>query len=503
MKSKVKNDKSTLEFWSEWTKLYGIVMTAIFPLYMENAYFNILQAKTGFFYQATLIYIVGSLLFIIANLYFSKATNVKIIITKESRVYCYFIIFLVNLVISTYNSIDVKAAFSGEQGKLYGTNIIMLSCFIFISMLFSFQRNKSILYACMFGTVIVSILAVLNKFHIDPLKVYENVNPRHCDDYLSTIGNINILASFLCIFGPLFMGLFLYARSTHLKFVYGLINAVVFMAGISSISDSFMIGIAVAFLIFLWFAFKLEERLKSYFVLFAILIVSQCILALADFFSHTEQEWRTLQRYLLSPKVIFTESVFIILLWGGCFLFKENLKIFRNVVFGVIAFIAISSLGLVVYANFNRSDFEGSKIREYILLNDSWGSHRGFIWSRSLELFFKAPFSRKLIGFGPGGFYDFFKPYLKEGQSLYGVSFVDAHNEFLQYLVTTGIVGVISYYGMLIFSIRRLLRHRRNESIILAVILLVWIAQGMFNSPLVFTSPYIFMIMGIALSKRQ
>ena len=124
-----------------------------------------------------------------------------------------------------------------------------------------------------------------------------------------------------------------------------------------------------------------------------------------------------------------------------------------------------------------------------------------------MRLFGKVPLWKKIIGCGMGMFPSFFKTFHADSIKQFGYYFVDAHNEFLQFLVTTGIIGCISYFGMIITTfIRNLLfiRNRKkseksgNElSVIVPAILFVWLLQGLVNSPNVFITPYLFLFIGM------
>lgn len=76
--------------------------------------------------------------------------------------------------------------------------------------------------------------------------------------------------------------------------------------------------------------------------------------------------------------------------------------------------------------------------------------------------------------------------------------FADPHSEVLYYLVATGFVGMIGYFGMIISAAVKCIRVKKTETIILAAVFVAWIAQGLVNNPLVFVTPYIFLFLGIS-----
>ena len=89
----------------------------------------------------------------------------------------------------------------------------------------------------------------------------------------------------------------------------------------------------------------------------------------------------------------------------------------------------------------------------YLTFSDEWGTNRGFVWSRTCQLFSELPFYQQITGIGPGGFSTFFSSYNAERAAMGLSDFVDSHNEGLYYLVATGFVGMIGYFGMIVTAL--------------------------------------------------
>ena len=141
--------------------------------------------------------------------------------------------------------------------------------------------------------------------------------------------------------------------------------------------------------------------------------------------------------------------------------------------------------------------------QKYLIFDDSWGSNRGYVWKRTMDLFGCLPLWKKLIGCGMGMFPSFFEVFHTDSMKQLGYYFVDAHNEGLQFLVTTGIVGLVSYFGIIITTLIKNLsfvkkgKQESELSVIVPAILFVWLIQGLVNSPNVFITPYLFLFLGI------
>lgn len=57
--------------------------------------------------------------------------------------------------------------------------------------------------------------------------------------------------------------------------------------------------------------------------------------------------------------------------------------------------------------------------------------------------------------------------------SRYNIKFDSAHNEYLQYLITIGIVGLVAYMSLLFTSIMEMIRASKKEPVIMAIIFAV------------------------------
>ena len=81
------------------------------------------------------------------------------------------------------------------------------------------------------------------------------------------------------------------------------------------------------------------------------------------------------------------------------------------------------------------------------------------MWVRSIWIFGDASFIEKLCGVGPDIFYSAFSPYFDD-LSKYGDSSTNAaHNEYLNYLITIGITGLLSYLAIVCGTIKNAVKY--------------------------------------------
>ncbi|WP_368280403.1 O-antigen ligase family protein [Enterocloster citroniae] len=139
----------------------------------------------------------------------------------------------------------------------------------------------------------------------------------------------------------------------------------------------------------------------------------------------------------------------------------------------------------------------------YLLFNDDWGTHRGYIWRIGMESYQRFPLSHKIFGYGPDTFGIITKyNYYEDMVSRYGEKFESVHNEYLQYLITIGIAGLISYIGLLSASIWKMLQGAKKEPAVIAIVsaLICYGAQAFVNISVPMVAPVMLTLMMIGLS---
>lgn len=87
--------------------------------------------------------------------------------------------------------------------------------------------------------------------------------------------------------------------------------------------------------------------------------------------------------------------------------------------------------------------------RSILIFDDAWGTHRGYNWRLAMKYFKDFPLYKKLIGSGPETYGIYTHVYDHYAMlDMFDETYDSPHNEWLQYLFTTGILGFIGYYGM-------------------------------------------------------
>lgn len=147
--------------------------------------------------------------------------------------------------------------------------------------------------------------------------------------------------------------------------------------------------------------------------------------------------------------LIFVAFVFAV------YIFKNKISLHKYLTLGVISLISIaiflntSSLNLFEAQKIN---LETGSSQQNLGGTDS-GEIRKYVWKAAFNIFLKNP----ILGSGPETFAFVFpdnKPIEHNLTSEWNFVYNKAHNEFLNYLATTGILGITVYLAMIAFNLK-------------------------------------------------
>lgn len=400
-------------------------------------------------------------------------------------------------------------AWDGSAGKMAGMFfylVLFLSYFLVSRYL---KYDQWILFVYIVVNFLVFGLAVLNHFMIDPLGMYENLVEDNYWMFITTMGNINVLAGYFCVFVPVTMVLFCFCETFQSQVIYGVFMTVSFMGLISANGDAGIIGIGCAFLFLFWFCFTSFEKLKRFFLMGGLFFGGAWIIGALDeaYIDTVKEPLATLPGFIGKSGVChLAAAVLLILAFVFYLLQKKNvpedaLPKIRRIVYIMIAAVLAAAFGMFIYLSTVGTDVELGQWETYLRFSDLWGSSRGFTWKRVLMIYGEDyNIFQKLFGFGPDLLgIPLHERFNDEIFARMGAYLVDAHNETLQTLGTLGIAGVIGYMGAQVTALVRYAKCYREDPFLLAVAtgLVAYIAQGMMGSPQTFGTPILFVAIAI------
>ena len=256
-----------------------VLMFTVFPLFASDAFFNIRHDKYYFFLALSGVVIIAEAVMIYFAYYGDKKDNSPEMsvsnanITKFSFTDLAMLAFLAVCIISTVFSKHTEDALFGSMtGRNNGLILIAFYVGIYFVITRCYYYMEYIFVALAAGSAVVYLLSVLNFCYIDPLGMYTRLDAKTIEDFTSTIGNKNLMSSFICVMLPVVITMSVHTKTSMFRIIYLISSALGFMALMTADSDSGILGLGVFLVVMLiWYSRKIS-RLKRYFLCLTVML---------------------------------------------------------------------------------------------------------------------------------------------------------------------------------------------------------------------------------------
>ncbi|MCX7881319.1 MAG: O-antigen ligase family protein [Patescibacteria group bacterium] len=385
----------------------------------------LMTSKTSELFEFNKIIFIYFITLLILFFWVLKMILTKKIIFKKTVFDLPIIIFLISQIASTFFSIDKHTSFFGYYGRFNGG---LLSLFAYLVLYYGFVSNfteKNIVKKMLIVSLITCFLVILwglpgklgydlscyfftgqldNSCWTDQFRPHERL--------FSTLGQPNWLGAYLAI--NFFIILFFLLKNNG--FINYLYSILIFICLLFTRSRSALLAVFVALIIMLIFIlipiFKEKRKLYLKKLLFLILLVLVSI-----------------------------------------FIFKTGISKIDN-------YLTFKDLNRLFFKNKNliRKTISKTNLPSQIKVTESLDI-RKIVWQGAIELGKRYPF----FGTGVETFayaYYFVRPKAHNLTSEWDYLYNKAHNEYLNYLATTGLIGLGAYLIMIgiviIFSLKQI-----------------------------------------------
>lgn len=458
--------------YSAYILFFGILI--FIPFFMENGYLNLTQAKAHALYITAVPAII--LMGIAACTRGEKNVSANAeqarlpgsLPAKINGLDGILIGFAVTVLLSSLLSQNVGAAFWGNMGWSVGaaTMLSLTAAYFILSRCYAGTMNAW--FFVLVTNMVLFLLTILHSMGIDISGLHAAIVPKQYYLYVSTIGNVNWLSGYLCLILPVFFVFFMMSTQRTSILLYGAALTLGIMNMLLCLSESIFVGIWVCAFFALPFVLKESERIRRLGALLLSFGLCSLFIGLFPAFAGKIERSHGLFSIILDWK-----AALIICILGClcCFPLPTLWKKFppktvqRIIVVCEIAMVL--SLMMLIFIFLNSYD-------------SNWGNNRGRIWNVSIDLFRDFGFKDKLIGVGPellGQCYN--------GLTSHSLIVLTAHNEWLQWLLTTGILGGMLWAASFLWLIISYLRSHcwEHEEIAFFLPLMAYLGQAMLNSP--------------------
>ena len=119
-----------------------------------------------------------------------------------------------------------------------------------------------------------------------------------------------------------------------------------------------------------------------------------------------------------------------------------------------IAVLAVGALAFVL-ANAMPNLPLPESLHNLLVFNDDWGTYRGVAWRAAFGTWADGSLLRKIVGIGPGMMHTAVAAWAGDAMTARMATFYAAHNEYLEQLLTTGILGLAAWLLLVAAHLRR------------------------------------------------
>lgn len=343
---------------------------------------------------------------------------------KKNILNLFFLIFLISQIICTLTSIDIHTSIFGYYSRLNGGLLSTISYFIlflFLTPYFNQKQKTNIINLSLISGLLVSIYGILEHFGINKNLWVQDVQSR----VFSTLGQPNWLAAYLVILLPL--SLHKYFESTNTQFEQS--NKLSKQTTIQSCKYLLLTTTFYLTLLFTKSKSGILAAIISIFIFFILYII--------NFIKNTSLISKR-GRLLLIKQGSFVLAIFLFL----------SLTITNP-----IKDLLLPQQSKILVPENPKSGF---------LITPSTDI-RKIVWRGSLDLFKQFP----LLGTGVETFaysYYWTRPIEHNLTSEWDFLYNKAHNEYLNYLATTGLIGFIPYTLLILTVLFLLIKNSITNS---------------------------------------
>lgn len=485
-----------------------ILLFLVFPFVFHNGYRDMTITKS---YTFTAISFFSFAICCIAYCFVymkSKKNHTPFLKAREFNISNYLMLgFFVVAILSCMCSDFQKNCLTGENGRYMGLLFFaaLFFAYTFISKFYTLKNRELYLFA--FASVLICVFALIQSFGINLFGLYsgyknEQVEQSVRNDFLSPFGNRDTLAGYLAFAFPLISALYCFSNNRKKANILLIVSILLsFMCAIISNCDLVYLGIVAGLWVICLISLGNIERLR-HFSTVCVIICCAFIVCFALFRLHLidRKVSGSANKILVSwfaiiPMTVIFGAIHILL-----HRFTPKPELLKKTKIAYICISAFALIGIVliaVYFTFINKTADIGDLSEIFRCDDKWGNSRGRIWRLFSTAYARLPLSQKLFGGGLDCARSILSKHcMKEILIIKSLPSDNAHNEFLQHLLFTGIAGVAFYISLIVTSIRRLLKNKENAlSYVVLVAIIAYLAQSTVNVTQPLTTPFIFIFL--------
>ncbi|MGN0311247.1 MAG: O-antigen ligase family protein [Lachnospiraceae bacterium] len=425
--------------------MWVITIFAVGVFYIDDYYFNLLEAKAMFCDMAALIFLAVSFFGAVLYLMEQSAKENRMLLIKDLHPMDVAVFgFMLAAILSNLVTQHPTEAFWGSYGWSVGTLWVVMMGLVYFFVSRSMQPDRRLFLLIGIAAGLQFLLVIANGFWLDPFSLHQNLAAKDYVRYVGTVGNTNWYVGYVTMMVPFFLMGTGKEQPLWEKILCRILLFLASMTCITINSQGVYLGVGAVLAAYVYLSLAEYEKIRNALINLMVILAGIAAVGVGSFF-FTLVDLDGLNPIVIRPVVWGSAMVLCMILYLGLTLLKEDrfckMAVWMKRIY--LLLVTILAVGLVV-----------SQVQSF---DDSWGTNRGRTWRVAVQAFTSMPLVNKLFGGGTNcfGFY-----YLAQT----GSDWVrNAHNEYLEYLVTTGLFGMLSYVGIYVSAFADRVRRKTGK----------------------------------------
>lgn len=512
--------------------IYVLFYLCVFPLATHDKYFDILKFRFQLYWIPTLIY--GILFFVLGILYLitdkrsnggaltaKLKENLKwnVLKTKLTKTDICFIALIFIMTLSVLFADYQYEALWGSRGRFNGL-VLWLMFFIAYWLVTRFYHFKKWhLYAYLIAACLPEIWGITDFFLLDLLHFHTGVAADYIYTFVSSVGNINTYTNMVALHLGVSIALFVLTKRKWEMILSGITLVSASFSIIMGISDNGLLAAASVFAFLPFVVWTDTKAIARYFIALSSFATSVAVTAQLSIGRATMADCDggsvlvTLGKtkpFLMMVVLLWVFTIIVVYFFRIKKALQENqiAKRARRIWTLLVVLGVVVTLGILIDANSGNHADIWAPYQNILMFSDSWGTGRGLNWRLACDYFVNdTSLLKKLIGYGPDTYYIITMDRFKKLMQAAGYGYFDsAHNEYIEYLTTIGILGTLAYLGMLATGLQQMFKKPKNIfAIACGFAVLAYAAQAVVNIAIPITTPILMTLLyvGISIAKES
>lgn len=459
-------------------ELYAALLLLVQPLIVHDGYFDITRTKTDCF-----TYLTAAFLAVMCVLMLLRREKPHV--DGRAAAFC---VFAGALILSSLLPGAPAGAWLGSSNRSQGIMMNLLYAGACLVLCGCGHFGRTARTAMLTGFMTVSVIAVCNHLGWDIFGFIGRLRSTDRGRFLSTLGNVDFLSAYTVLMLPVCVSFALREKKVSRRILLWSLSTAGLWAAMAGHSESAVLGLLAGTVLLPVLLGDDADALRRFPLMIPGAVAAAELYSAAAHLFHAPLS--ELSRAALSPLPAVTAAAAGTALWLAV-RGKSDEAVFRirKRYCVVLALLLVTGCTFLVCANSVLRESIGGTLAKYTVIDDDWGSDRGKIWRSFLVMFREAPAIEKMIGGGAGCVMEWDRTY-----RIFTDAVTDAaHNEYLHYLLTNGILGLSGYVAFLVLTARRAMKSAAGRALLAGCV--AYAVQAAVNIAQCVTTPLFFVLL--------